>query len=131
MAAGDGSAPGRAEQLMDLQRKFSQDLAAEFILTYGKSWTVVKGDFAGKGYEDRSHGLADLGASMQLLCGGNVYCQVSSLVLKTVDEIFGNSSGSTSHKEDFHGTITRDFSMSTAITLGGQAAIDLEVKAPL
>jgi hypothetical protein len=120
-------AEGRQEFLDGLAQKFSQEVAAEFVLTYGKSWTVVAGDAAALPPAERDKALARMGDSMRVLCGSNPYCQVTGLVLKTLDEIFGTTSGSSSQKDDFRVNIQRDYSRNTFRTVTGEAAIHLEV----
>ncbi len=114
----------------ELTQKYSQEVAAEFILTYGKSWAVATVDSAPIPYSEREKALSKMGTAMLALCGPNLYCQISGLVLKTLDEIFGTTSGNTTRHDEFKVAITRDYRWNGWTEVGGQAAIDLEVKAP-
>lgn len=125
---GDGS-DGRKEQMNRMAQSYSQDVIAEFILTYAKGWTLATDQDRTISTEERAHALANLGANMRMLCGENPYCRIASVSLKTLDEIFNSQSGSTSHHENFQGLITRDYSLTTWSEQYGHAAVELQVKA--
>lgn len=120
----------RQAKLDELAQQYSQDIAAEFILMYGKSWTIATGEPSKVPDHNPSNGLGHAGASMQALCGGNMYCQITGLVMKTIDEIFGSTSGSTSHRDTFATHLSRDYSLTTWRQVDADSVIDLEVRAP-
>ena len=125
-----GSNPNQADQqaFMDTKmQQMQQEIMAEFILTYGKSWTIST-EMPANPTPDLNHGVGNLGTSLLALCGTNPYCAVTGLVLKSLDEIFGHASGSTSTQDQLSGTISRKYSLSTWRVVPGSAAIDLTVR---
>jgi len=116
------------EKLAAVEKRYMQDIAAQFILTYGRSWVVSAGDDSVVSAPVRAKALSEMGSSMTSLCGPNPYCKISGLVLKSLDEIFDTRSGSTSRHDNFHGSITRDYSLTTWAQVQGDATIDVEVR---
>lgn len=117
--------PGGSERAQEILDQMTQEIAAEFILQYAKSYEIL-------GYKEvdlPNPGVAasKLGTAMGVLCGANVYCQVGSIVLKTGNELFGYTKGSASGIESISGKISRNYREHAYTSLPGSAVIDLTV----
>ncbi|HET9241035.1 MAG TPA: hypothetical protein VFO10_27460 [Oligoflexus sp.] len=121
---------GDAQARLDaLRNKAINEITAEFLMTYAKSWRTEVVE-APQNIPDRTKFFSSLGTGLESICGPNVYCKVTSVVMKSLDEIAGSRSGSTSHHEDFSAVITRNYNEQSFRTLKGNANIDLTVDAP-
>jgi len=118
-----------AARLTALQNKAINEITGEFLMTYAKSWRTEVVE-APQNIPNAGKFFAGIGTGLEAICGPNVYCKVTSVVLKSLDEIAGNRSGSTSHQEAFTGVITRNYNEQSFRTLKGDAVIDLTVDAP-
>lgn len=112
-----------------LRTKAVNEITTEFLMTYAKSWRTEVVD-APQNIPDRSKFFSSIGTGLEAICGPNVYCKVTSVVLKSFDEIAGSRSGSTSHQEEFKGVITRNYNEQSFRTIPGDAVIDVVVDAP-
>ncbi len=127
-----GSAPNPGDstaRLDALRSKAINEISAEFLLNYAKSWRteIVS---APQNIPDQSKFFSGIGTGLESICGPNVYCKVTSVVLKSLDEIAGSRSGSTSHQENFTGVITRNYNEQSFRTVKGDAVVDVTVDAP-
>jgi hypothetical protein len=121
---------GDAQARLDaLRNKAINEITSEFLLTYAKSWRTEIVE-APQNIPDQTKFFASLGTGLESICGPNIYCKVTSVVMKSLDEIAGSRSGSTSHHEDFSAVITRNYNEQSFRTLKGNAVIDLTVDAP-
>ena len=126
------SAPGSGDgmaRLDALRTKALNEITVEFLQTYAKSWrTEVVVNQAAPAHDSKF--FSSIGTGLEAICGPNVYCKVTSIVLKSLDEIAGSHSGSTSHKEEFSGKISRNYKEQSFRTVKGDAIIDVIVDAP-
>ncbi|HYX35967.1 MAG TPA: hypothetical protein VE954_22935 [Oligoflexus sp.] len=121
---------GDAQARLDaLRNKAINEITSEFLLTFAKSWRTEIVE-APQNIPDQTKFFSSLGTGLESICGPNVYCKVTSVVMKSLDEIAGSRSGSTSHHEDFKAVIKRDYNEQSFRTLKGNAVIDLTVDAP-
>jgi hypothetical protein len=121
---------GDAQARLDaLRNKAINEITSEFLMTYAKSWRTEIVE-APQNIPDQTKFFSSLGTGLESICGPNVYCKVTSVVMKSLDEIAGSRSGSTSHQEDFNAVITRNYNEQSFRTLKGVANIDLTVDAP-
>lgn len=116
---------GGAERSQAIMDQMTQEIGAEYILQYAKSYEIT-------GYKESelpNPGAAaeKMGTAMGALCAGNVYCQVGSIVLKTGNELFGSASGGATGSESISGKISRHYKEHAYTSLPGQAVIDLTV----
>jgi hypothetical protein len=122
---GTGSSAETQARLDTIRQAMLQDMAAEFVLTYAKSYQFTASQ---KATEPNVQQPAEkFGTALQALCGPNVYCQVGAIVLKTGAELFGSTRGSASGEEHISGTISRSYRERAYITKPGDATIDLTV----
>ncbi len=108
----------------DIQQAMMQEIAAEFILNYAKTWEITQRQSS---LPDNSKSAYHAGVALMTLCGPNVYCAVGAIVLKTGKELFGAGSDTVSNQDQLSGTIERSYSESSWTTSNGQAIIDLSV----
>ncbi|MGK5082237.1 hypothetical protein WDW37_02945 [Bdellovibrionota bacterium FG-1] len=119
------------------QRKFidateqtmMQEVMAEFVLNYAKSYTVTAAT-SPIPENDVGGAFNRIGTSMIFLCGGNPYCTIGSVILKSANDLFGNESGSTSNQESFRGSIYRSYARESYRVVPGSAVVNLEIELP-
>lgn len=112
-----------AEEIMD---KMTQEIGAEYILQYAKSYEITR--YKDAELPNPGASAEKLGTAMQALCGGNIYCEVGSIVMKTGADLFGATTGSSSGSETITGKISRRYSEHSYTSLPGSAVIDLTVQ---
>ncbi|WP_218109852.1 hypothetical protein [Oligoflexus tunisiensis] len=122
---GTGGSGDTQARLDTIRQAMMQDMAAEFILTYAKSYQFQASQQAVE--PNVAAPAQKFGTALQALCGPNVYCQVGAIVLKNGAELFGSTRGSASGQEHISGTISRSYSERAYITKPGEATIDLTV----
>jgi|GEM_PF-1782973 len=112
-----------------LEQSLYGDMFSMFVMQYGKEYKLEKNPMPPTPGE--LHPLATLGNGVMTLCGGvNVYCAVTGLVLKTVDEMVGaRHNGTTSSNVDVSGIITRNFSKDSYFVAEGTSTVLMTVKA--
>lgn len=121
----DGTVASSTARVDAIKQGLMQDMASEFILTYAKSYEMLKS--AEPAVPNVSAAAERFGVATAALCGPNVYCQVGSIVLKNGAELFGSNKGSSSGEDHLKGVIRRSYSERSYITKAGQATIDLTV----
>jgi hypothetical protein len=108
----------------EIQQAMMQEIAAEFVLTYAKSWQVSHNSPAIPGQGNAMHRV---GSALSTLCGPNIYCQVGSIILKAADELFGYRAGTTENRDYLSSQIKRSYEENAWTVSNGQAVIELTV----
>lgn len=114
----------QANRVEAIRQAMMQELAAEFILTYAKSWQVSQTQPA---LPKKKDAAVAAGIALETLCGTNVYCAVTSIVLKTGDELFGSHADKVRNRDYLSGKIRRGYDESSWTISNGTAVIDLVV----
>lgn len=107
-----------------IRQAMMQEIAAEFILTYAKSWEISQRQPA---IPNPGAAAFKAGAALMTLCGENIYCAVAGIVLKTGNELFGSNASKTKNRDFMSGSIYRSYEESSWTISNGQAVIDLTV----
>ncbi len=113
-------------RIAELEQKLSQEVMAEYVAQYASSWTVhavTPAQVPGKSWDA-------VGPSMQLLCGGNLYCQIGNIVWKSAEELFGSRSATTNGHQSLTGHIRRSYSEDSYRIDQGATAYKLSVDFP-
>lgn len=111
-----------------IRQAMIQDMAADYILNYAKSYQVTTIDPKDPITPDKAEIGRNMGPAIAALCGSNLYCQVGSIVLKSIDEMFGSQKGSYSNTDAMSGKITRKYSERGFTTETGSATTTVSVK---
>jgi hypothetical protein len=114
------------QYLIQLQDYAMKEVMAEYVLSFAKSWTVNLTPEPLK-VPAKSTFFTEFGAARQALCKGAPLCEVNSIVWKSLDDLFGSRAGSTSSKDSFNGTISRNFRIDTWFPTPGGAIIEVEI----
>jgi|GEM_PF-2781157 len=114
----------QSQYVESIRQAMMQEVAAEFILTYAKSWEISQRQPA---IPDPGRASYRAGVALMTLCGANVYCAVGSIVLKAGNELFGSNAGKTKNQDYTSGIIHRSYEESSWTVSNGQAVIDLTV----
>ncbi len=113
------------EMEAELVEGFSRDLAAEAILLRAKEWKVTASESA---LPERSKGFAMIGTGMIAVCGGNPYCMVGGIVLKSIEELFGSQTASGQSTYDYKTKLTRNFNYDGYTVDRSSVIIDAEIR---
>lgn len=110
--------------LESIKQAMMQEIAAEFLFTYAKSWQAVHRSIS---LPNPGKAANQAGVAVMSLCGANPYCVITAIVLKTGDELFGAHYDSVTTEDYLSGTIKRSYDETSWTTSSGQAIIDLIV----
>ncbi|MEZ4815769.1 MAG: hypothetical protein R3A80_11265 [Bdellovibrionota bacterium] len=113
------------EMEADLVEGFSRDLAAEAILLRAKEWKVSE---ASAELPGKSKGFAMIGTGMIAVCGGNPYCMVGSIVLKSIEELFGSQTATGQATYHYNTKLTRNFNYDGFTVDRGSVIVDTEIR---
>lgn len=122
-----GENPDHKEQnryVESIRQAMMQEIAAEFILTYAKSWEISQRQPA---IPNPGNAAFKAGAALMTLCGENIYCAVTGIILKTGNELFGSNASKANNRDFMSGSIYRSYEESSWTVSNGQAVIDLTV----
>jgi len=114
------------QYLIQLQDYAMKEVMAEYVLSFAKSWTVNLTPEPLK-IPAKSAFFSEYGAARQALCKGAPLCEVNSLVWKSLDDLFGSRAGTTSSKDSFNGTISRNFRIDSWFPTPGGAIIEVDI----
>ncbi len=114
----------QAKRIESIRQAMMQEIAAEFILTYAKSWEISQRQSA---LSKPNDGAYRAGIALEVLCGINMYCAVGSIILKTGDELFGTHKDKVKNRDFLSGVIRRSYDETSWTISNGQAVIDLNV----
>lgn len=123
-----GQSPDYKEQekrIELIRQAMIQEIAAEFILTYAKSWEVTQRQPA---LPKNNNAAFTAGVALEALCGLNPYCAVGSIILKTGDELFGSQADKVKNRDYLSGSIRRSYDETSWTLSNGTAVIDLLVR---
>jgi len=125
------SFPDQADQdeyLEELRQAMEQEIMAEFVLNYAKSWNVANRGPDGSALEP-TRPFRNIGYAVTSICGTNPFCYITGVVLKNLDELFGTKAGTTSNTDSLSGTITRSYKENSYRLLHqDQRVVMLEVR---
>ncbi len=113
------------EMEADLVEGFSRDLAAEAILLRAKEWKVTN---ASAELPEGSKGFAMIGTGMIAVCGGNPYCMVGGIVLKSIEELFGSRTATGQATYTYNTKLTRNFNYDGFTVDRGSVIVDTEIR---
>lgn len=116
---------GNRNRLESIRQAMIQEVAAEFILTYAKSWETVQQPTSIPTKKDDA--VIRAGVALGSLCGTNMYCAIGSIVLKSGKELFGAQFDNTRHKNYLQGIIRRSYEENSWTVKLGHAVIDVVV----
>lgn len=114
------------EYAQSIQQAMMQEIAAEYILTYAKSWEIYRYQPAVPDINP-GKGAYKAGTALMALCGTNIYCAIGGIILKTGNELFGSHSHRDTNYDHLTGKIHRSYEENSWTTSSGQAVIDLTV----
>ncbi|MCX4028270.1 hypothetical protein H0A36_06240 [Endozoicomonas sp. SM1973] len=112
------------QRIEDIRQMMIKEIAAEFILTYAKSWKISQNSPV----VPNGEGAKAAGTALMSLCGGNMYCQVGSIILKNGAELFGSNKGRTKNKDFLKGVISRHYKEQSFTINHGTAVVDVNVR---
>lgn len=113
------------EQEAELVEGFSRDLAAEAILLRAKEWKVSNAEAELPG---RSRGFAMIGTGVLAVCGGNPYCMVGGIVLKSIEELFGSQTATGQATYNYNTKLTRQLNIDGFTVDRGSIIVDTEIR---
>jgi len=97
-----------------------------FLTSYAKDWQVTP--LRPEVLSADSRLFSKIGQGVMNLCGSNKYCQISGIVLKSMDELVGaRHSGSTSNTTTISGTLSKDYNLNTYMISEGFSNIEMRV----
>lgn len=109
----------------DIVESFSKDLAAEAILLRAKEWKVTQADVA---LPAPSQGFKMIGTGVLAICGGNPYCMVGGIVLKSIEELFGSQTASGNNTYHYSTDLTRNFNYDGFTVDRASVIVDAEIR---
>lgn len=122
-----GANPEQSEEINNaFEKALYQDVFHMFVLAYGKEYKIVPLDKTELGADSRF--FSQIGSGVMNLCGKSKMCELSGIVLKSMDELVGSRhSGSSSHTVSSTGTIRKDFRLNSYLISQGSANVELKV----
>lgn len=123
----DPDAAAQQKRVQDLQQRMEQELVAEFVAHFGKSWDVTRRTPTTSPDELIDRGRY-LGPAMMNLCGASPYCIISHLAIRLFGDMVGTSTARARLKDQLHGTVKRIYNERAYRRLRGVAAIDVVVE---
>ncbi|WP_299939580.1 hypothetical protein [uncultured Microbulbifer sp.] len=119
------------EEALELAEQFERHMYSDmwqmFLAVYAKEYKIEVSDPNVVDPGKSQVGNA-LGTGVMKLCGANVYCQFTGIVLKALDEIGGSKAkGTTSSESRVYGTIWKRYDKNTFTVKGGSSLVNLKV----
>ena len=119
-----------AQQLAAIKQAMIQEINAEFLQTYARSFDTVmnSGEYVSSSLNDPSGLVSQVGYG--LLCATSPACMVTNIVWRTGMEMFGSQSNTTNVEQYMRGRISRSYNENGYRAVIGSATINLTVSAP-